>query len=175
VGDTINPDAVDPPADEEKTAVEGDAHDASAKEEEVDEDAKATAVFNNADGTEWLKLEEAPGGWADASRALMASGKVENAKLQGLWSITRPGGTKANPAKNVMEVEFVDSVRTGAYRQWYLSGSLEIEGQFQNGVPNGTWSSWNQNGKLLAITCYVGGAKQWTAFEATDAACGSDD
>ena len=64
----------------------------------------------------------------------------------------------------MMEVDFVDSVRHGPYRQWYLSGSLESEGQYNNGKIDGKWTTWDANGKLLAITCYAGGEKQWTCL-----------
>ena len=73
----------------------------------------------------------------------------------------------------MMEVEFVDSVRSGAYRQWYLSGSLETEGQYNNGNVDGKWTTWDAKGTLLAVTCYVAGVKQWTSFEKTEAACGA--
>jgi len=154
--------AIDPDA----APKEGDAEEA---EEFFDDSIKTTAVFHHADGSEWLNLVAAPGGWEDSSRAINASGKIENAKLQGTWSLTRSGG------KMMMEVDFVDSVRHGPYRQWYLSGSLESEGQYNNGKIDGKWTAWDANGKLLAITCYAGGEKQWTSFEETSADCGASE
>jgi antitoxin component YwqK of YwqJK toxin-antitoxin module len=40
-------------------------------------------------------------------------------------------------------------VNQGRYVQWYPSGKVAVEGQFDNGEKTGTWVQYNEKGKKI--------------------------
>lgn len=48
------------------------------------------------------------------------------------------------------ETEYRDGLRSGLHREWYPDGSLAAEGTFLAGTTQGTYREWHSNGQLAA-------------------------
>jgi antitoxin component YwqK of YwqJK toxin-antitoxin module len=46
------------------------------------------------------------------------------------------------------EQEFKDDKRQGIYREYYKSGTLKIQGNYDNGLRSGQWNYYDENGEL---------------------------
>jgi hypothetical protein len=57
---------------------------------------------------------------------------------------------------NIVEAKFIDGNRIDGFAKFYnLSGSLEYEGNYINGVKNGSGRTFYENGKVKDSMCYI--------------------
>jgi antitoxin component YwqK of YwqJK toxin-antitoxin module len=89
-------------------------------------------------------LEQQPPGAEEkpAHVELRRQHNKETGKLVHEWSVLVRRGAK--------------SVRTGADRTWYSSGTKQWEREFEQGEPRGTWRKWYENGRQQSETIFAG-------------------
>lgn len=85
------------------------------------------------------------GEWADAemydeNESLIAKGKYQNQKKQGLWVLLK------NDFK-VGEVNYLDDKKHGVSKSYYPNGNVSEEKNWENGVENGVWRQYFSSGK----------------------------
>lgn len=58
-----------------------------------------------------------------------------------------------------------------SFVKYYTNGKKSSSGQYKNGLPNGVWKTWNEEGKLVAVARYKNGEKtgKWLVMNAEDA------
>ena len=50
----------------------------------------------------------------------------------------------------IREINYKDGILDGVWKSWYENGQLESEGIYKLDEPEGIWKSWYKNGKLHA-------------------------
>lgn len=53
-------------------------------------------------------------------------------------------------------------VNHGAYREWYLSGKLALEGEYKDGKRHGKWYEYDEEGKILSERWFEDGKETAT-------------
>ena len=60
-------------------------------------------------------------------------------------------------ANNWIEENYVNGIRHGNVKVWYMSGSIEYKGIYANGLPNGKWTFFYPNGSKQKTVVYENG------------------
>ena len=66
-----------------------------------------------------------------------------------------------------LEVEYLDGLPNGIWKQWYESGGLKLASQCRSGIKHGSHEEWNDGGKLKLRATYEYGIqlemREWNA------------
>ena len=52
---------------------------------------------------------------------------------------------------------FSGKLLNGNYNEFYLNKNLEVQGAFKNGLKNGAWKTWNEDGTLALVANWKNG------------------
>lgn len=85
---------------------------------------------------------------------LASTGEILNGAPTGVWTIWHPNGVKAR------EGEFIEGRPHGTHHYWYNNEKLRAIGQFNNGVWDGKWEMYNEEGGEQVIQYYKEGVLQ---------------
>ena len=86
-------------------------------------------------------------------------------KMKGDQEPTGPRGSKhvswypSGQVKDEVEINTNEQWH-GRYVSFYENGQKKEEGQYKNGKKHGTWTTWDENGKVLETVEFIDGEKK---------------